>query len=103
MGYNSQITIQQETETRTDYGDVSSSWSTYKTVWADKDNTGGSVTHESDQPVYSESTTFKFRTEDADAVTTKMRISHDSQVYWIRSIQKDRLFTTLITEAYDDE
>lgn len=103
MAYNYKIIIQQSTETRDDYGEVDTSWSTYKTVWAKRENTGGGMGYESDQPVYAADIVLKFRTKDAPDVTTKMRVSFQSKIYLIRSIQWDKMNTTLIGEAFDDE
>lgn len=105
MTYNDSIIIQSYTQTRDTRGSIDvGSWATYKTVWAEITDVSGSVTHESDMPIYEDAKSFKFRTFDASAVTTKMRISYDSNVYVIHSIQKaGRLTTTLIASAYDDE
>ena len=105
MAYNEKIVIQQYTQARDDYGAIDAgSWADYKTVWAEVSDAGGSLSHESDQPVYEDSTSFKFRTFDAPGVTSKMRVSYDSQVWVIRNIQKEaRLVTNIIAEAYDDE
>ena len=104
MAYNDKIVIQQSTVTADDYGERDETWTTYKTVWAEMDVPGGSIGYESDMPVYADSRLFKIRTYDAPSVTTKMRISYDSEIYFIRSIQKiGRLFLVLITSSYDDE
>ena len=104
MAYNDKIVIQQSTETRDDYGEVDVTWSTYKTVWAEMDVPGGGKTHETDMPIYYDNRLFTIRSYDAPDVTTKMRISYDSDIYLILSIQKrGRMFTVLITEAFDDE
>ena len=104
MGYNYQIVIQQSTESRDDYGEVDTTWSTYKTVWAERDDTGGVIDYQSDMPVYSDALIFKMHTYDAPDVTTKMRVSYNGNIYLIRSIRTEGRFkTTLVTEAYDDE
>jgi len=105
MTYNDSIVIQQYTQSRDTLGAIDAgSWSTYKTVWAEVTDASGSVTHESDMPVYEDSKSFKIHTHDASAVTTKMRISYNSNYYLIHSIQNEgRLTTTLIASAYDDE
>lgn len=104
MGYNYKIDIQESTESRGAQGAVTPTWSTYKKVWAERDDTGGVVSYESDQPVYSDAMAFKIRSYDAPDVTTKMRISYNSQLYMIRSIRKEgRFHLHLVTEAYDDE
>ena len=55
-------------------------------------------------PVYTDTRTFKIHTHDAPDVTTKMRISYDSNYYMIRSISKEgRLHIRLIVEDFDDE
>ena len=106
MAYNWKIVIQQNTVTRDDYGGDNYSWSTYKTVWSEMEDTGGTLIYESDQPVWRDSKTFKIRTADAPDVKAfpNMRISYDGDYYSIVGIEKDgRLFTTLTGEAYDDE
>ena len=104
MGYNYQIVIQESTVSADDYGERDATWTTYKTVWADMDIPGGVLEYGSDMPVYSDSRVFKIHTYDAPGVTTKMRISFESNIYPIRSIQKEGRFkTTLIAEAFDDE
>ena len=104
MGYNYQIVIQQRTDTQDDYGEMDATWSTYKTVWAERDDTGGVVSYESEQPVYSDTMIFKIHSYDAPDVTTKMQISYNSQIFAIRSVRKDgRFHLHLVTEAFDDE
>ena len=104
MAYNDKIIIQQPTEARNDYGGITSSWATYKTAWAEIDQEGGNVSFESEIPVFSDRNRFKIRTHDAPAVTSKMRISYDSQIWLIDAIQKEgRLFTVLTATAHDDE
>lgn len=105
MTYNDSIVIQQYTQARDDLGAIDQGlWATYKTVWAEVEDVSGSTDDASEMPVYEDSKSFKFRTFDAPAVTTKMRISYDSRFFVIRSINKEgRLTTTLIAEAYDDE
>ena len=104
MGYNYQIVIQQRTDTADDYGERDAAWSTYKTVWAERDDTAGVLSYESEQPVYSDGMVFRIHSYDAPDVTTKMRINYDSKSYLIRSIRKEgRFHLELVTEAYDDE
>jgi SPP1 family predicted phage head-tail adaptor len=104
MAYNDKIVIQQSTDTRGDAGGVEETWVTYKTVWADIDDLSGSKENTSDMPVYEDSMSFKIHAHDAPAVTTKMRISWNSQYWYIRSKQRDgRLRFMLIADAYDDE
>ena len=104
MAYNYKIVIQQRTDTRDDYGEMDPAWSTYKTLWAERDDTGGVISYESDQPVYSDALIFRIHAPDAPDVTTKMRISYNSNFYMIRSISREgRLHLRLITEDFDDE
>jgi SPP1 family predicted phage head-tail adaptor len=104
MAYNDKIIIQQRTDGRGDAGGVEETWSTYKTVWAEIDDLSGNKDNAADMPVYEDSMSFKIHTHDAPDVTTKMRISWESQYFYIRSKQRDgRLRTTLIADAYDDE
>ena len=104
MGYNYQLIIQESTETRSSAGAVDTSWSTYKTVWAERDDDGGDVGYNAEQPVYSDALSFKIHSYDAPDVTTKMRISYDSDLFWIRSISREgRFHLHLVTEAFDDE
>ena len=104
LTYNDSIIIQSYTQSRDLLGAIDAgSWGTHKTVWAEITDANGSVSQESDMRVYEDSKSFKIHTHDAPAVTTKMRISYDSNYYLIQSIQKDRLRTVLIASAYDDE
>ena len=105
MAYNDSIVIQQQATAHGVYGEADTgAWSTYKTVWAEIDDSTSSVSQESEMPVFEDSKSFKLHTHDAPAVTTKMRISYDSQYFFIRSIRKEgRLRTVLIGSAYDDE
>ncbi len=104
MGYNYQIVIQQRTDTRDDYGEMDPAWSTYKTVWAERDDNAGVLSYESEQPVYSDDLVFRIHSYDAPGVTTKMRISYESSIFLIRSISREgRFHFNLTTEAFDDE
>lgn len=105
MAYNDSIVIQQYTQARDTYGAIDAgTWATYKTVWAEIEDVSSVVSNESEMPVHQDGKSFKIRTHDAPAVTTKMRISYNSEFYYIGSIQKEgRLRTILIGEAYDDE
>lgn len=103
MTYNDQIVIEQYTQSRDTYGAIDAgTWATYKTVWAEIEDVQSNVSYESDMPVFEDGKSFKFHTHDAD-VTSKMRVSYDSQYFAIRSIRKEgRLRTIIIAEAYDD-
>jgi SPP1 family predicted phage head-tail adaptor len=104
MGYNYQIVIQQRTDTADDYGERDATWDTYKTVWAERDDTGGVVSYESDQPVYTDAMIFKIHSYDAPDVSTKMQISYNSQIFKIQSVRKDgRFHLHLVAQAFDDE
>lgn len=104
MAYNDSIVIQQVTEGRDVNGAVTESWTTYKTVWAEIEDAYSNVSQESEMPVFEDGKSFKIHTHDAPAVTSKMRISYDSQYFYIRSIRKEgRLRTILVAEAFDDE
>ena len=112
MAYNDLITIQQSSTGTDDYGGDQFTWSTYKEVWAEVVDTGGSMSYESDQPVWRDSKTFRIRTYDAPNVKAfpQMRIMHTDQntevadYFMITGIEKEgRLFTTLTGEAVDDD
>ena len=104
MAYNDKIIIQQSSVAADDYGERDATWTTYKTVWAEMDDSGGNLSYETDMPVFSNQRLFTIRTYDAPDVTTKMRISYDSDYYKILSVQKQgRMFTVLVAEANDDE
>ena len=48
--------------------------------------------------------TFRIHAHDAPSVTSKMRVSYDSQYWTITGISKEgRLHIVLNVEAYDDE
>jgi SPP1 family predicted phage head-tail adaptor len=104
MAYNDLIVIQQKTVARDDYGEPDPTWTTYKSVWAEKVERGGDRTYQGDMPVFTDGITLRIHTHDAPAVTSKMRISYDSQYWTIVAIEKEgRLHTVLNAEAYDDE
>ena len=104
MAYNDYIVIEQKSVSADAYGERDSTWTTYKSLWAEMEVPGGGLSYESEMPVYSDSRVWKIHTHDAPAVTTKMELVHDSKRYKIHSIQKiGRLHTVLIAEAYDDE
>ena len=106
MAYNDKIIIQSSTGARDAYGHIVRTWATYKTVFAEIIDAGGSITYEAEQPVFRDNKTFKFRTADAPAVKTfpAQRISYNSEYYIISGVEKEgRLFTTLTAESYDDE
>jgi len=104
MAYNDKIIIQQKTVSADTYGERDPTWTTYKTVWAEMIDEGGVVDYESDMPIYTDTRAFKIHTHDAPSVTTKMRVSWNSEYHMIRSIRKaGRLHTTLTVQAYDDE
>jgi len=106
MAYRDSIIIQQPTSVRDDYGSVdASTWATYKTCWAEIEDVAGNENFDSDQRVYEDVKSFKVHTADAPAVTTKMRISWDSRLFFITSINKERrrVATELLAIAYDDE
>lgn len=104
MAYNYYIVIEQATESRDTYGEVDTTWSTYKSVWAERQDQSGSKNYQADMPVFTDGITFKLHTHDAPDLTSKMRINHDSQYWVIRSIRKEgRLHTVIDIEAFDDE
>lgn len=104
MAYNYKIVIQQSTVTADDYGERDKTWTTYKTLWAERDDSGGFVGYTAEMPVYTDALSFRVHAHDAPAVTTKMRIYYDSKYYMIRSITRQgRLHFLLTTEAFDDE
>ena len=104
MTYNDSIIIQQLTQVRDDYGGDASTWATYKTVWAEIEDVSGNENFQSDQRIYEDSKSFKVHTHDAPDITTKMRISYDSRVFLIISLNKEgRLRTKMMGIAYDDD
>lgn len=105
MTYNDSIVIQQSTQVKDDYGSVdASTWAAYKTVWAQIEDVSGNENFSSEQRVYEDAKSFKIHSADAPAVTTKMRISYDSRLFTIMSLNKEgRLRTTIMGVAYDDQ
>jgi len=105
MAFNDSIIIQQQASARGEYGEAGvGAWSTYKTVWAEITDVTSYESHESEMPVFTNQKQFKIHAHDAPDVTPKMRISYDSQYFYIASIRKDgRLRMMLIGSAYDDE
>ena len=105
MAFREKIIIQQPTEARGDAGGVEETWTTYKTVYAEIDDLSGGEDNTSDMVVYVNGLSFKIHKKDAPDVTTKMRISYDSEYWYIRTRRVDRRrgFIELTGEAYDDE
>lgn len=104
MAYNDKIIIQQKSVTADSYGERDPTWTTYKTVWAERQSQDGSKTNPSDMPVFGDRIRFKIHKQDAPSVTTKMRVSYDSQYWDILSLERTgRLHYILEVEAWDDE
>jgi len=105
MAFREKIIIQYPVETRGDAGSLETTWATHKTVYAEIDDLSGGEDNTSDMTVYVNGLSFKIHKKDAPDVTTKMRISYDSDYWYIKSKQKDirRGFITLIADTYDDE
>jgi len=104
MAYNDRIVIEQKTVTADDYGERDATWSTYKTVWAERIDQTGYKSNQTDMPVFTDGISFKIHIHDAPDVTTKMRVSYDGE-YWdiIRREKEERLWFILYVEAQDDE
>lgn len=82
------IVIEQKSVSRDDVGGENISWTTYKTIWSGfsaKRNTEGV---QSGQETASRIVEFIFRYQDAPAVDEAMRISYNSQYYYIVGIQE---------------
>ena len=104
MAYNDKIIIQQKSVTADDYGERDPTWTTYKTVWAERQDQSGSTAAQSDMPVFTDSISFKIHRQDAPDVTTKMRVSYDSDYWYILRLERTgRLHYVLHVEAFDDE
>ena len=104
MAYNDKIIIQQKSVSADTYGERDATWTTYKTVWAERQDQNGYKSDQTDMPVFTDGISFKIHAHDAPDVTTKMRVSYDS-LYWdiIRMERGGRLHYILYVESYDDE
>ena len=104
MAYNDKIIIQQKSVSADTYGERDATWTTYKTVWAERQDQNGYKSDQTDMPVFTDGISFKIHAHDAPDVTTKMRVSYDS-LYWdiIRMERSGRLHYILYVESYDDE
>jgi len=82
------ITIQQSTATKNSYGEDVDSWATYRKVWAmlTYESRASNEQYEADQKVAVRIVKFTVRYD--SAITEKMRISWDSGIYDIRSIEE---------------
>lgn len=75
------ITIESFTEGANEYGEPISTWATYATVWASKEDLSGREYFASQQ-INAEVST-KFRIRYRAGITAKMRIQHGGSVYQI--------------------
>ena len=73
------IVIETPTEGQDDYGGRALTWATFATVWAKVTPTRGRETVAADQMVAQADTVFRIYW--LSGVTTKMRVSYDSQYY----------------------
>ncbi len=104
MAYNDLIVIQSVTEARSDLGEVTETWATFQESWADIETLSGNEGFTTDMIVYSDTKKFIIHYEEGKSVTGKMRISYDSKIFDITSVNHmDRLRTELIAVEKDDE
>lgn len=80
------IIIQEDTPTQDTYGDETSTWSTFATVWANVKSKSGKEYFNSDQVVAERSRIFKIRY--LPGVNEQMRISYDSNFYDIQTVSE---------------
>lgn len=78
------IVIQQVTETQTGSGELTESWSTFATVWADMQPLTAREIYQMDQDAAERTTRFVIRY--LAGVLHKMRISYDSRIFDIRTV-----------------
>ena len=78
------ITIQEFSESQNDYGEPVKSWSTFATKWAKVTDVSGKEEFRNFQTTASTLTQFRIRHK--TGITTKMRISYNSEFYNILSI-----------------
>lgn len=97
------ITIEQKTPERTPLGDVTETWGTLATVWAEVVPTSGReyFSAQSEQRVASKLTRFRIRYLAAAAQDTQLRVLYDSQTYDIQHIAEigRRVGLDLVGEA----
>ena len=104
MAMNDLITIQEVTEARSTTGAVTETWATHQESYADISQVSGAENFTSEMMVYNDIKQFVIHYEEGKDVTPKMRISYDSGMYYITSVNhRDNLKTTLIAVRNDDE
>ena len=78
---NCKVTIEQSTQTQSSSGQMTDSWSTYKTVWMELRPTGGRETPDARQVVAEADTVGVFDWYDAPGVTARMRVVYGSRTF----------------------
>lgn len=81
---NKKIIIQKNQSSKNDYGESVSSWVDYVTLWANIKHLRGQELFLSEQ-VYNKEV-FRIQTRYYSGIDTKMRISYDSKIFNITSI-----------------
>lgn len=88
---NQRIVIQSVTETRSTSGAVTETWATFATVWAAVERTTSTAENTERQLIERQTikATFDFTVRFRTDITEKMRISFDSKIYDILSIDPE--------------
>jgi SPP1 family predicted phage head-tail adaptor len=101
---NDKIVVEQPDSTRGDLGQVEPNWTTHVTSWAEITNLSGNEAFISDMTIYNDTKQFTIHYDEGKAVTSKMRISWNSQYFLITSVNhQKKLQTVLIAVAKDDD
>ena len=82
------IVIQTATETRGDGGGVIKTWATFDSRWAKREYAGGFEGEEADKRISTNTIKYTVYYDSDKIVTTKMRVSDDSDYWEIRFIEK---------------
>jgi head-tail adaptor len=86
----SQVTIEQSTPSQSDSGQLTDSWSTYKTLWMEIAPIAGRETARSRQ-VLAEADSFgRYDWLDAPAVTPRMRVVYGTRIFDILHVANHR-------------
>ena len=104
LAKNDKIVIEEPDSTRSTIGALDPDWTTHMTSWAEITNISGNEAFTSDMTIYNDTKKFKIHYEEGRNVTSKMRVSWNSQYFYITSVNhEDRLQTVLIAVAKDDD
>lgn len=96
------IIVQSYTESKNSYGEAEKTWATHSSVWAEimEDLAFSGVEVKDGQTIASEVVRFRIRYD--AAVNTKMRISYNSEYFYIRQVIEEGRNNYLILKTYTE-